>query len=598
MPMRAELSLRHWLSRYQKISREGWHGRRQPASDPLELGWPRTIRSLCPVCTKTVRDEILAGQRDPSVLREPHHPGQLPALLHERDGSLWLEKDCPVHGHFEEELSHDPEFMRVIERRFFPRERPAPKSPLRDHGCSSIVYGRGAVLTVDLTNRCNMRCEPCFMDANQVGYVHELPFSTIEKILDDALSIEPKRQLSIQFSGGEPTLSPHFLEAIRAARERGFFCVQCATNGIAFAQDPSLAERAKKAGLRLAYLQFDGLSERDDTRGVSNLFSVKQRAIENLHRAGIDVVLVVTVIRGHNHHEVGDIVRFAIDNIDKITVVSFQPIAFAGREEDVDLATRKAERYTLTHLAHDLKDQLHLTEPTRDWFPLSAMQPLSALTDRLQDVGAPLGALHCGCHPHCGVGTVLLVHKRDRRVVPLCDILDVEGLLSDLDRLSQSELPRPLLKTLTGLCVLRRFRAAKAPSDYGVFELVRQLLSQIGARGGRVGQSAGDAAEFPWRFLFVAGMWFQDLYTFDFDRTERCIIPYGTEEGEISFCAYNSGVGFRQVVEKNHFTATNAEWHRRHGRHPIYAKGAEVPLPEGPGEPSRAAVRRHLRLVS
>jgi len=37
-----------------------------------------------------------------------------------------------------------------------------------------FLYGRGSVLTVDLTNRCNMMCDPCFMDANQVGYVHEL----------------------------------------------------------------------------------------------------------------------------------------------------------------------------------------------------------------------------------------------------------------------------------------------------------------------------------------------------------------------------------------------------------------------------------------
>src|SRR2546422_1153415 len=45
---------------------------------------------------------------------------------------------------------------------------------LHKHGSSSVRYGRGSVLTVDLTNRCNMMCDPCFMDANQVGYVHEL----------------------------------------------------------------------------------------------------------------------------------------------------------------------------------------------------------------------------------------------------------------------------------------------------------------------------------------------------------------------------------------------------------------------------------------
>jgi hypothetical protein len=38
------------------------------------------------------------------------------------------------------------------------------------HGSSTIKHGRGSVLTIDLTNRCNMMCDPCFMDANQVGF--------------------------------------------------------------------------------------------------------------------------------------------------------------------------------------------------------------------------------------------------------------------------------------------------------------------------------------------------------------------------------------------------------------------------------------------
>ena len=67
--------------------------------------------------------------------------------------------------------------------------------------------------------------------------------------------------------------------------------------------------------------------------------------------------------------------------------------------------------------------------------------------------------------------------------------------------------------------------------------------------------------------MFVAGMWFQDLWTYDFRRTEMCIIPYATQMGEISFCAYNTGVGWRQIVENMHKNATVAEWYREHGKH-------------------------------
>jgi hypothetical protein len=73
-------------------------------------------------------------------------------------------------------------------------------------------------------------------------------------------------------------------------------------------------------------------------------------------------------------------------------------------------------------------------------------------------------------------------------------------------------------------------------------------------------------------------MWFQDLWTYDFRRTEMCVIPYGTQEGEISFCAYNTGIGWRQIVESLHKTASLADWNREHGRHEIYTKGRTVEL--------------------
>ena len=73
-------------------------------------------------------------------------------------------------------------------------------------------------------------------------------------------------------------------------------------------------------------------------------------------------------------------------------------------------------------------------------------------------------------------------------------------------------------------------------------------------------------------------MWFQDLFNYDFRRTERCIIPYATQEGEISFCAYNTGIGWRNIIEKMHMTATLTKWYEEHGRHEIFAGGKNVAL--------------------
>jgi len=81
-----------------------------------------------------------------------------------------------------------------------------------------------------------------------------------------------------------------------------------------------------------------------------------------------------------------------------------------------------------------------------------------------------------------------------------------------------------------------------------------------------------------WNFLFIAGMWFQDLFNYDFRRTEQCIIPYATQEGEISFCAYNTGVGWRNIIEKMHMTSTLTKWYEEHGRHEIFAGGKKVSM--------------------
>ena len=162
-----------------------------------QLGFPRETDSLCPRCVKEVRTDILSGKRD---LRElvSGRPGEIRASIVEKIvngvNCVVMTKQCPTHGHFEDIMSIDPGFMRRLEDLYPGRDFLAPLTKLREHGSSSIKYGRGSVLTVDLTNRCNMMCDPCFMDANQVGYVHELQWDEIAKILDDAASVRPRRR--------------------------------------------------------------------------------------------------------------------------------------------------------------------------------------------------------------------------------------------------------------------------------------------------------------------------------------------------------------------------------------------------------------------
>ena len=184
------------------------------------LGWPRETDSLCPVCVREARQEILDGKQDVSVLLN-EKVGEIKATILERDGKILMVKDCPIHGHFEDVMAMDTAFFKHLEEVFPGRDiRAHNDAKLHNHGSSTIIHGRGSVLTVDLTNRCNMMCDPCFMDANQVGFVHELSWEDIKQVLDNAITIKPRRQMSVQFSGGEPTISPYFLDAV-ALRAQG-----------------------------------------------------------------------------------------------------------------------------------------------------------------------------------------------------------------------------------------------------------------------------------------------------------------------------------------------------------------------------------------
>jgi 7,8-dihydro-6-hydroxymethylpterin dimethyltransferase len=137
---------------------------------------------------------------------------------------------------------------------------------------------------------------------------------------------------------------------------------------------------------------------------------------------------------------------------------------------------------------------------------------------------------------------------------------------------------------------MRNYDPFKAPTHFKLVDLLKKFDKTFGAtkkaQSGGYGKVEGDRTVQDiakrradrWNFLFIAGMWFQDLFNYDFRRTEMCIIPYATQQGEISFCAYNTGIGWRNIIEKMHMTATLTKWYEEHGRHEIFAGGKAVPL--------------------
>lgn len=511
---------------------------------PLAKGLPKTTESLCPECLQVIE-----------------------ARLFEERGAVYMEKTCAEHGEFRDKIYSDARLYLKMEQFEFgdnrglenPQIPGAAKCP-DDCGMCSLHTSHTVLSNVDLTNRCNLTCPVCFANANVAGYLYEPSFEQLRGMLRVLREQRPVPNRVVQFSGGEPTIYPRFHDAVRMAAEMGFTHIQVATNGILFA-DLEFAERAQEAGLHTLYLQFDGVT--DDvylrTRGVP-LMEKKLAAIENCRKAGLKIVFVPTIVRGVNDHQIGEMIRLAIDNIDCVSGFSFQPVCFTGRINRREL---EQKRYTQSDLAHDVARQTGLTDTYEDWFPLSCTSPFSKLLSGLQNYNRP----NLTSHPHCAIGTYLYVDTETKQAVPITRFFDMPAMLREIDLLAREAKSAriKLFSKISAWQKLRKFyRPEFAPRGL-TFERFLQTLQ--GMTDHRYGRGQGDGT-FTYKTLLVAGMHFMDAYNYDIERVKRCVIHYSAPDGRVyPFCTYNSGPCYREKIERRFSVPFDLRAAKRAGGH-------------------------------
>jgi hypothetical protein len=214
------------------------------------------------------------------------------------------------------------------------------------------------------------------------------------------------------------------------------------------------------------------------------------------------------------------------------------------------------------------------------------MSTFSDWADLVHGPDRDWGQLSCGCHPNCGISMALMIDKETKEAVPVTAFINADRLAKDVARINDAARGKWLSIIGVTLALLRNYKPEAAPTHFKIKDLLQKFDKSFGATGRSYGKVTADRTledikirrADRWNFLFIAGMWFQDLFNYDFRRTEQCIIPYATQEGEISFCAYNTGVGWRNIIEKMHMTSTLTKWYEEHGRHEIFAGGKKVGL--------------------
>src|SRR5262249_28044590 len=192
-------------------------------------------------------------------------------------------------------------------------------------------------------------------------------------------------------------------------------------------------------------------------------------------------VAVRTIVKGMNNEQVGRIIQFALDNPRTISFLSFQPVSFTGRDEEITDERRRAQRYTLSHLAHDVKNQTGLGEPARDWFPISFMSTFSDWADLIHGPNADWGQLSCGCHPNCGVGMAVMNDQETKETGPGTAFLNGDRIAKDVARINDAGRGRFLSVVGMALALARNYNPFTAPKHFKLMDLLKKFDKAFGA---------------------------------------------------------------------------------------------------------------------
>jgi hypothetical protein len=320
-------------------------------------------------------------------------------------------------------------------------------------------------------------------------------------------------------------------EIIRKAKELGFPQVQIATNGIKLAKNIKYVEELKNAGLSTIYLHFDGVSRRTNFKITSD-----EKAVKNCEEVGMGLVLVPTIIKGRNDHEIGDIIRFAAEHIRAVRGVNFQPIAFTGAASEEDV-TR--QRITIPELLKDIEEQTEGIIRKTDFYPVPCVVPFSDLVEAY--TGKP--QVRFTPHQHCGAATYVFI--TDQGMVPINRMIDVESFFKSVENMTEKLKKGGSLNKYKSLVEgIREMHESVKKSESGSTTQFWKLIGKT-----LVMQNFDALRDFHWNALFIGTMHFMDRYNYDLSRVQRCCIHYATPDGQlVPFCTYNSGPVYREVI--------------------------------------------------
>jgi uncharacterized radical SAM superfamily Fe-S cluster-containing enzyme len=474
-----------------------------------------------------------------------------------KDGeNVMIRKECPEHGRTVEKYWEDYEmYMKMRKYNYYGRGLDNPDVINKGENCPfdcAICLrhkSHSGLANVVVTNRCHLSCWYCFFFEKEGDPVYEPSIEELNKMFIKLRSQKPIAANALQITGGEPTMRKDLPEIIAKAKEAGFDQIQINTTGINLGFDPELMMKLRYAGTNVLYMSFDGVSKRTNPK---NHWEVPL-AMKAARKAGLSIVLVPTVIRGINENELGSIMNFALNNIDIIRAINFQPVSLVGR---MPARERERQRITVPGAIKLIEEQTNGVVAKEDWFSV----PCVGGINRFIEILTGEYKYDLSTHFACGAGSYLFLDK-DRKVIPITRFLDVEGMLEYLreaekEMLGKSKLERKVIavKKLVGLS--KFLDAEKQPKSLNFGKIFMNILLK---------NDFNSMGTLQLKSLFIGMMHFQDEYNYDIKRVEKCSIHYSMPDGRIiPFCTFNVFPEVYRDKVQREYAISSKEWEAMH----------------------------------
>jgi 7,8-dihydro-6-hydroxymethylpterin dimethyltransferase len=472
--------------------------------------------------------------------------------------NVMIRKFCPEHKWAIEKYWEDYDmYMKMRRYNYFGRgfdnpnfitETRGANCPF-DCGMCERHKSHTGLANVVITNRCHLSCWYCFFYAKEGEAIYEPQVHELKKIFTNLRNQKPIPANAIQITGGEPTMHPQVIEVVRAAKEAGFDQIQMNTTGINIANNPELAVQLRHAGTSTLYMSFDGVSKRANPKNHWEA----PGTLDACRKAKMSVVMVPTVIRTINDHELGSMINFALNNIDVVRAVNFQPVSLVGR---MPTRLREKQRISIPGAIKLIEEQTNGVIAKEHWFSVPYVGGLNKFIEALTGEYKYDLSIHFAC----GAGAYVFVDT-DNKIIPLTKFLDAAGLLEHLQKSitemeGHSKTMRKAMAVKALLGMNKFIDKQYQPKSVNFSKMLMSILLK---------HDFATVGKLQMKTLFLGMMHFQDEYTYDIKRVEKCDIHYAMPDGEVlPFCTFNVFPEVYRDKVQRQYSIPSSEWEKTH----------------------------------